>query len=713
MTVDDTAFSADGLEVFFQSRRAGLEAQLAFRLVQFIEATTESLDCAIYDLRHPEVLAALARVAASGKRLRIAYDASKERTGGLSGDPKPSGTEQALETAGLLPYATPVHHGRHLMHDKFLVRDGHTVWTGSANFTTGGLELQDNTCLIAAAPALAASYTATFEALLNGDERAASGKGAPVALGATTLTPCFAPAAGEGIEQTIVAALAGANRVRVLAFLISDPGILDALAPYAGDPQFDIRGIYDPNGMDDVLRYTQQDASRFWFIHDPRFVAAPSHPFDPSREQDFMHNKALIIDDHLVIVGSYNFSENAEANAENLILVDSPQVAAAYASYFDALYATYSATSREHAAHATAGVAHSVPHHQMEAPHLAEQGTAPRAHVLIRRDGHGREQAARLSHARSREQFRGETEVGRTAHLVVFTDGSPAGDASARAVLATAEADYAAVADWFGGISLPPGQPGDDQNTPRTATPVQVLMDPQAGGAYHFGCNATDIYIEPTPQLASGFMVAELVEIFEAAAGNGWDCGHTNGEGLSRALAGERNPALVPDLVPTEQAWWGNGHADFVTTNAADDTDENSNGCGTLFLYYLHSQLGFSWRQIATTGGATLGECYQRLTGRSPAQGVQDFVNLLAPLDQGGQLALPQNGNPFPLGAASQPAPSQPQPGAVPVVPGGSSYPEVAAASRGSRTVLITLLLIGLLLLVVVGVLSMTGYIHF
>ena len=66
-----TEFSAEGLEVFFQSRRAGWEAQLAFRLVQFIEATTESLDCAIYDLRHPEVLSALARVARSGRSPQI------------------------------------------------------------------------------------------------------------------------------------------------------------------------------------------------------------------------------------------------------------------------------------------------------------------------------------------------------------------------------------------------------------------------------------------------------------------------------------------------------------------------------------------------------------------------------------------------------------------------------------------------------------------
>jgi hypothetical protein len=269
------------------------------------------------------------------------------------------------------------------------------------------------------------------------------------------------------------------------------------------------------------------------------------------------------------------------------------------------------------------------------------------------------------SYATAQAVFRGQTEAGRTEHLIVYTDGTPNGNAAAQAVLATAEADYQAVTTWFGGLALPAGQEGDDQTTPRTATPVQVLIDQQAGGAYHFGCDATDIYIEPTPELANGFMVAELVEVFEAAANNGWSCGNTNGEGLSRALAGERNAGLGPLFVQTGQAWWQAGHADYVTSNAADDRDENSNGCATLFLFYLNKQLGYDWRTITTTGGATLGETYQKLTGKSGAQGFSEFIALLGSLDQGGTLNLPASGNPFPIGSV----PNQPQPPTPPPTP--------------------------------------------
>ena len=42
-----------------------------------------------------------------------------------------------------------------------------------------------------------------------------------------------------------------------------------------------------------------------------------------------------------MLTGAYNFSENAEANDENLLVFKSRPLARAYGGYFDALYATY------------------------------------------------------------------------------------------------------------------------------------------------------------------------------------------------------------------------------------------------------------------------------------------------------------------------------------------------------------------------------------
>lgn len=166
MAVQST-FSTNGLQIYFQSRRAGIEAHLAAELTKFVEATQQSLDCAIYDFREPVVLEAFQKVANSGKRLRIAYDDSQRTPANRSADPKPGNTKALLEQYGLLKYATAVHvGGSHLMHNKFIIRDSRSIWTGSANFTPGGLELQDNNCLAIESPELAAIYEKAFQNLL-------------------------------------------------------------------------------------------------------------------------------------------------------------------------------------------------------------------------------------------------------------------------------------------------------------------------------------------------------------------------------------------------------------------------------------------------------------------------------------------------------------------------------------------------------------------
>jgi hypothetical protein len=243
-----------------------------------------------------------------------------------------------------------------------------------------------------------------------------------------------------------------------------------------------------------------------------------------------------------------------------------------------------------------------------------------------------------------------ETVVGQTPHFVVHTDGSAEGNMAAQSVLAACEADFMAVRTWFGGVDLPAGQDGDDQTTMRAAQSIHVLMDPNAGGAYHFSSAGANLYIEPAPaNEASALVAGEVVELFEAASNSGWDSGHTNGEALSRVLAVERNANLVSVTAPTEQRWWRNGHQDYVNVNTATDQNDDANGCGSLFLYYLHTELGFSWTQIATSGGSSLGDTYLKLTGKHPKAGFQDFLGRLATIAQGSQLRVPSSGDPFPI----------------------------------------------------------------
>jgi phosphatidylserine/phosphatidylglycerophosphate/cardiolipin synthase-like enzyme len=49
-----------------------------------------------------------------------------------------------------------------------------------------------------------------------------------------------------------------------------------------------------------------------------------------------MHHKTMIIDDDVLITGSYNFTKSAEqSNDENLLIIRSPQLATQYLAEYD------------------------------------------------------------------------------------------------------------------------------------------------------------------------------------------------------------------------------------------------------------------------------------------------------------------------------------------------------------------------------------------
>jgi hypothetical protein len=242
------------------------------------------------------------------------------------------------------------------------------------------------------------------------------------------------------------------------------------------------------------------------------------------------------------------------------------------------------------------------------------------------------------------------TRRGSTTHFVVYFAQSLGanGPTLADAVLASCEADYNRLQEWFGNINI-------------SNLPCNVRIRPGANGASHASCSATDLYCDAfngtDSDLERSLVVAELDEVFMADQGVGWDCGASNGEALSRVLAAEIYPnELTPPglgvTFATGRNWLDSARPDWV--NNTEPTDQNfvSIGCGTLFINYLRFQLGYSLSQIVQAGGATLAEMYRRLTNRT--DGFQHFSTLLALYFPLGQPSNLNNDNPFPLSEEQQ-----------------------------------------------------------
>ena len=106
-------------------------------------------------------------------------------------------------------------------------------------------------------------------------------------------------------------------------------------------------------------------------------------------------------------------------------------------------------------------------------------------------------------------------------------------------------------------------------------------------------------------------VVSEADEVFMDNEGAGWDCGASNGEGLSRVLATHRYPHELtgfasgknrPDFA-SGPSWLTSNRPDWVSNTEGTDQHFVSIGCATLFIHYLKFQLGYSFEQITLVGG--------------------------------------------------------------------------------------------------------------
>src|SRR6266516_5055645 len=119
--------------------------EIADALAQFLGAARRSLDLAQYDFHlGPEtvapIVAALQEAAARGVAVRILYNVDHENP--IPVPPPPEPDVQLISALGVPSRA--IAGVPDLMHHKFVVRDGESVWTGSMNWTDDSWSKQEN-----------------------------------------------------------------------------------------------------------------------------------------------------------------------------------------------------------------------------------------------------------------------------------------------------------------------------------------------------------------------------------------------------------------------------------------------------------------------------------------------------------------------------------------------------------------------------------------
>jgi phosphatidylserine/phosphatidylglycerophosphate/cardiolipin synthase-like enzyme len=214
-----------------------------------------------------------------------------------------------------------------LMHNKFVVIDGVEVWTGSMNLTVNGAYRNNNNLLRIHSAQLADQYTEEFEEMLIEDRFGQLSwpevPRAPVEIEGTQIEVLFSPDMRVG--DHIAALLQNAEEsIHIMAFNLTLDTIADTILRRAGEG-IDVQSLFDA----DQSRNQGSDVERF--EESGLDVMLDGNPRK-------MHHKVIIVDESIVITGSYNFSRNAEEkNDENVLIIYSPRLAREYLIEFSRL----------------------------------------------------------------------------------------------------------------------------------------------------------------------------------------------------------------------------------------------------------------------------------------------------------------------------------------------------------------------------------------
>ncbi len=285
------------------------------RVVDAIGRVRNTLDIAAFELDEKEITKAILEAHKGGVKVRIVADDD-------NGLDNPESTIPQLVAAGI-PVVTD---GRSaLMHHKFIILDGKTVWTGSWNYTESSTFNNNENAIVFDSPQIAALYEAEFNKMF---EQQQFGPHKPanevheVKLADGPVDVYFTPE--DGVQPVLTALLSGAQKsIRLLAFSFTDDAYRDAiLAAMQRGVKF--QGIVEKVGW-------QQGEFPVLFCAQAE-TRSDGNPH-------FLHHNVFIIDDAIIVTGSMNFTHNAlESNDENLLVIHSEALAKAYNDEFERLW---------------------------------------------------------------------------------------------------------------------------------------------------------------------------------------------------------------------------------------------------------------------------------------------------------------------------------------------------------------------------------------
>jgi phosphatidylserine/phosphatidylglycerophosphate/cardiolipin synthase-like enzyme len=290
-------------------------------LVADFDRARQTIDAAVFDVRLPSLVNALVSAARRGVKVRMVVDYAANQD---AADFRSA--IDALEQGGV---QITRDHRSALMHNKFVVIDGRVLWTGSMNFTPNDVYRNNNNMLRLELPALIVNYKQRFERLFQKGAAGAPSRDVPnprIPLdNGVVIENYFSP--NGGAQTAILNRLKSATKsIQVTAFTFTDTPMGKVLQARSKANVL-VQGVFESRNNN--MRGAEYDVLKRAGLD----ILADGNCYT-------LHSKLMIIDDRTVVMGSYNFTENAnKSNDENLLILDDPALAQNYVDEFNRIYA--------------------------------------------------------------------------------------------------------------------------------------------------------------------------------------------------------------------------------------------------------------------------------------------------------------------------------------------------------------------------------------
>jgi len=308
------------IDIYFTDPQNPLSAQetggVDGPLIAAIDSARLSVDVAIYNFTINDLRNTLIRAHERGVLVRVVMES----------DNRDKDDPQRLIEAGI-PVLGDRREG--LMHNKFVVIDRSEVWVGSMNFTLTGVYEDNNNWLAIRSVKIAENYTKEFEEMYLDDkfgpDAITQTPNPTLTIDGTIVETYFSP--DDSVEDQLSLLLEGAQEsIYFLAYSFTSDPLGEAIRARAAEG-VKVAGVMDAG----------QVASNTGTEYDPFLQAGLNVRRDGNA--GLMHHKVIIVDEKIVITGSYNFTKSAEErNDENLLVIYNAQVASFFMQEFQRVF---------------------------------------------------------------------------------------------------------------------------------------------------------------------------------------------------------------------------------------------------------------------------------------------------------------------------------------------------------------------------------------